>query len=96
MHTVDLTPRGMTTPEGCERVNAEQQRLESATANFANACAEFLDNWRDELLAFKQYMDRTDREAFGEELHQLDALTGARKRATEGFLRAVAGKPAEA
>lgn len=89
--SIDLTPRGMATPEGCQRVTESQERLEDTTAQFANACAEFFDNWRDELLAFKQYMAATDRQAFGEELHQIEALHGSRQRATESFLRAVAG-----
>lgn len=91
--TIDLTPRGMTTTEGCQRVNKAQNSLQAATATFANACAEFLENWRDDLIALKGYMDRTDREAFGEELHQIEALRGGWQRASEEFLRSVAGVP---
>ena len=42
--TIDITPVGMTTPEGIQRVRNAQQEWDSATHLLANALKEILDD----------------------------------------------------
>jgi hypothetical protein len=93
--TIDLTPRGLTTPEGAQRVNAATEAFEHATANVANAATSFFDEHRATLLEASRgvLLAEEDRLALRDALHQMDAVIGARKRKTEEFLRAVAGVP---
>ena len=62
--------------------------FEDSAAELANATMQFLDEHKWELIrAF------APESAIREDLHQLEALAGGRKRAQERFLRAVAGTP---
>lgn len=79
--TIDLTPVGCQTPEGCKRIADAQDEWDRATHQLANVLKEMLDTC-------------VYGEGFsGDELHQLKALIGARDRKQEAFLRAVAGAP---
>jgi hypothetical protein len=91
--TIDLTPRGLTTPEGAKRVNTAVQELEAATVAFANEASEFFNEHRTTLL---EIADDENYAALREAIHQMDALISARQRKQDDFLRAVAGHPAMA
>jgi hypothetical protein len=69
--------------------------FEDSTAEVANAAQQFLDDHRMTLIeaATGASVSTDDRAALREDLHQLDALIGARQRKQEAFLRAVAGAP---
>jgi hypothetical protein len=86
--TIDLTPRGLLTPEGAARVSAAAQELEAATVVFANEASEFFNEHRMTLLEMA-----TDNPALREDIHQMHALMGARARKQNAFLAAVAGQP---
>jgi hypothetical protein len=93
--TINLTPQGMLSQEGIERVNAEMKLLEQASNTVANAATEFFREQRITLLevARGSSIAEDDRAALREALHQLDAIIGARTRRQEAFLRTVAGQP---
>jgi hypothetical protein len=78
--TIDITPRGCETAEGCARVAKAQEEWDSVTHQLANTLKELLDGY-----AYGEGFT-------GDELHQLKALVGARDRKQEAFLRAVAGR----
>lgn len=90
---IDLTPRGLLTPEGAERVNTAVQELENANAAVANKAAELLAEYHHLLLdaANGVLIAQNDRTGFREALNELNALDRARKQKQEEFLRAVAG-----
>lgn len=78
--TADITPVGMSTPEGCKRVQEAQAEWDSAAHAVANALNEAMYGY-------------VYGEGFtADEVHQLKALLGARDRKQEAFLRAVAGR----
>lgn len=77
VETIDLTPVGMSTPEGCKRVREAQAEFEDATHALANAVKERWDAGG--------YLLPSDRD-------KIRDLVGARDRKQEAFLRAVAGK----
>jgi hypothetical protein len=90
--TIDLTPRGMQTPEGAERVRIAIQKFENATALLANAATEFLDEYGG-ILDDAAEEDVVGRGDFAEDLKGLRKLIERRQREQEQFLRAVAGAP---
>jgi hypothetical protein len=92
--TIDITPRGLLTPEGVQRVDAAQRANENATAIVANAATDFLREHRVTLLEIARGSSITeaDRMALRDDLHQLDAAIGMRTRTQEAFLYAVAGQ----
>jgi len=93
---IDITPRGMMTPEGNQRVNEALDARNNVTAELANAATQFVDNYRTVILdgLNNPLINSDGRAALRDDLHQLDALIGARRRKEEAFLRAVAGVPA--
>lgn len=95
--TIDVTPRGLLTPEGAARVNKAADELQSATVMVANTAAEFIGEQRATLLEVARGARITDSEcgALREALHQMDALISARQRKQDAFLAAVAGAPPE-
>lgn len=82
--TIDLTPVGMRTPEGCKRVTEAVEEWNASAHAVANAVKQLLDEYDD--------IDATY-PGFREDLYNLKALIGARDRHQEKFLRAVAGAP---
>ena len=81
--TIDITPAGMSTPEGCKRVQEAQQEWDMATHALANSVQAVID----------ELMDRdTDKITRAELYSQLQTLIGIRGVKQEAFLRAVAGK----
>lgn len=80
--TVDITPVGMTSPEGRKRVAEAQKEWEDATHHLANELRECID----------AVFDRDTNKTYKAELYsQLQTLIGIRDRKQEAFLRAVAG-----
>jgi hypothetical protein len=77
MTTIDLTPEGMRTPEGCKRVAEAQAKLENAQC----ACARLLSEIVDEGFGY-----------CNERKEEARDTVKAWKDATEEFLRAVCGR----
>jgi hypothetical protein len=92
--TVDLTPRGCTTPEGRARVLVAQQAFDDSAAALANAAMEFFDNHGNLVMeAIRGVEDAALRKELRKQFSGVTALMTARLRAQEAFLRAVAGAP---
>ena len=92
--TIDLTPVGCQTEDGCQRVAKTQKEWDDATYALANACREFFDTHEGNLLeAMDDFEETHDIEGFRDDLHQIRALIGAQNRKQDRFLRAVAGAP---
>ena len=93
--TIDITPVGCHTPEGAKAVAEAMKAFEDSAAALANATMQFLDEYQWDLKAAitssRESSDFTIA-AIREDLHQLEALAGGRKRAQERFLAAVAGQ----
>jgi hypothetical protein len=87
--TFDLTPQGMQTPEGKQRVNAKLRLHEAATVALANAATQFFEEHR---LALVQAA--FENKSLRESLVELNVAIGVRASTQEEFLRAVAGHPA--
>ena len=87
LETIDITPVGMTTPEGIQRVRNAQQEWDSATHLLANTLKELMEDFAPDIRSAVN-----SSRAYGEAFHQLTALVGARDRKQEAFLRAVAGR----
>jgi hypothetical protein len=92
---IDLTPQGLQTPEGVERVNAHVKLFEEATAALANAAADFLNEHRIILLEVARgtAITETERASLRTSLVALQAVLDVRRNVQEGLLRAVAGRP---
>lgn len=86
IRTIDITPVALTTPEGIERVNKATREFEDSAAALANAAIEFFDTHEDDILHCMEMY-----EGIAEDIHQIRALIGARRRKQEAFLRALAG-----
>jgi hypothetical protein len=85
--TIDITPVGCQTPEGAARVAKAMKEFEDSAASLANASMEFFDTHEKDILhCMTMYEDVAD------DVHQIRALIGARRRKQEAFLRAVAGR----
>jgi hypothetical protein len=93
--TIDLTPRGLETPEGVKRVNTQLDAMNNATSMVANAATEFFENHRVTLLeaARGATISADDCAALRDSLQRLEALIEARRREQDRLLRAVAGQP---
>jgi hypothetical protein len=76
--SIDLTPRGCTTPQGCERT--------SKAIDAFNASAHEVANRANDLLAA-----RTNGTVTGYDWEEIETAVKARELAQEEFLRAVAG-----
>jgi hypothetical protein len=85
--TIDITPVGCQTPEGAARVAKAMKEFEDSAASLANASIEFFDTHEKDILHCM-----TMYEGVAEDVHQIRALIGARRRKQGAFLRAVAGR----
>jgi hypothetical protein len=85
--TIDITPVGCQTPEGAARVAKAIKEFEDSSASLANASIEFFDTHEEDILHCM-----TMYEGVAEDVHQIRALIGARRRKQDAFLRAVAGR----
>ena len=85
--TIDITPVGCQTPEGAARVAKAMKEFEDSAAALANASIEFFDTHEENILHCM-----TMYEGVAEDVHQIRALIGARRRKQDAFLRAVAGR----
>ena len=83
--TIDLTPRGLQTPEGTARVNKAASEFEDATAQVANLATQFLELIQPELA----HLEPDARETYTE----LRAAMTTRAARQEEFLRSIAGAP---
>jgi hypothetical protein len=92
--TIDITPRGLQTPDGIRRVNAAREAVENANAVLANAATTFFHDHRVTLLEIARgsSIAEDDRMALRDDLHMLDAAIGMRTRTQEALLYAVAGQ----
>lgn len=88
--TIDLTPKGCETMEGCERVRKAMTDFENATAVVANEAETFLDSYGTEIAG----MVRGNNPELIENINELNAAMENRRRKQEAFLRAIAGVPA--
>lgn len=101
--TIDITPAGLKTADGAQRVNEALESKHDAEVEAANKLAELVKAMsyspgKDEVIAvLNRYFgdDDTTEESMGAQLFA-DCEAALRKRATahENFLRAVAGRPA--
>jgi len=93
IESIDLTPRGMETPEGVQRVSKAVSDFENATAAVANAATQFFDDHKMTLIEVARGITicEDDRLALRDGLRELEPLIDARRRKQEDFLRAVAG-----
>lgn len=80
---IDLTPRGMTTPEGCKRVVDAQKEWDGTAHEVVNQVARMIDSGQ---LIYRDLHDKYDWD-------QLVEAISLRAAAQEEFLRAVAGVP---
>jgi hypothetical protein len=87
VRTVDITPRGLTTPEGVERVGKATQEFESSVAELANAAVHFFNQYEAELLHCMEMY-----EGVKDDIAEIRVLIDARLEKQEAFLRAVAGQ----
>jgi hypothetical protein len=96
--TITLTPRGMETQEGVERVNRAMEAQSNAIANVANLATEFIrqHGWCIDQAIDRLPNDDGDAETIREDLKELLHAIRERSKAQEEFLRAVAGAPAAA
>ncbi len=85
--TIDITPESCKTAEGAARVQKAMQEFEDSNAALANAATEFFDTHEDDILHCMEMY-----EGVAEDVHQVRALIGARRRKQDAFLRAVAGR----
>jgi hypothetical protein len=88
--TVDITPMGLITPEGQERVRVAMQKFENATALVANATELFLSEYGG-ILDDAASEDAVGRGDLEDDLRSLRTLIERRRREQDQFLRAVAG-----
>lgn len=86
--TIDITPVGLKTPEGIERVTKAQQAWDNSHAAVANALTRLYEDLR-----MQGYIPK---ENYGEEIEEIDALIERRAEAQEEFLRSLAGAPPRA
>jgi hypothetical protein len=85
--TIDITPVGLTTPEGQERVRIAMQKLENATALVANAASDLIARSGSRIAeALKGDPDAM------EDLESLTELLARRNREQDHFLRALSGR----
>jgi hypothetical protein len=85
--TIEFAPVGCETPEGAARVAKTMKEFEHSGAQLANATIEFFDDHEGELLDCMEMVGSVT-----EDIHQIRALIGARRRNQEAFLRAVNGR----
>lgn len=90
--SINLTPVGLQTPEGEQRVARALKAFEESHPTVANLATVFLHRYGGEI---KQYFIRRDDTDAAEEFGELYTAILERDRTQEEFLRAVAGAPAE-
>lgn len=89
---IDITPTGMETPEGIARVHAAQEAIEKARLAVTRAASEMLPELDALRLGSASASWFTlDRHDYDEATADLRAAVAEWERATETFLRAVAG-----
>lgn len=90
VETIDLTPAGMQTPEGIQRVNATQNEYDEATRSLAAAAASFI---AEHQIALIEMISEEKNDDLRENWKQLRTLLTAYRDKQDAFLRAVAGAP---
>ena len=85
--TIDITPRGLTTPEGIARVNNATREFESSAAELANAAIQFFNQYEEHILHCMEMY-----EGVKDDVTEIRALIDARLEKQEAFLRALAGQ----
>lgn len=96
---IDITPEVLKTPQGRARVNQAVKEFEDATANVANAAADFIDDYGADigfmLAGFIRNHGGDGGEYAGapEELQALRDAIAIRRAKQEAFLRAMANQP---
>jgi hypothetical protein len=86
--TIDITPVGLSTPEGIQRVKRATEGVNDAARAFASAAAQFVDEHSLPLMEMI-----SSNAGLRDDWHQFKALLGAYERKQEEFCRAVAGAP---
>lgn len=82
--TINLTPKGMETPEGCARVAEAQNAWERSTAEFANMASQFIDDLREHGAKIPP--------ALCDDLRDLRTAQEERRQKQDEFLRALCGR----
>jgi tetratricopeptide (TPR) repeat protein len=90
--TINITPVGLSTPEGVERVTKAQEAFEQSHAEVANQASQFIHRYMDEI---KAVIVRSDDPDAVEDYKELLQTIERREQAQEEFLRAVAGAPSQ-
>jgi hypothetical protein len=86
--SIDITPRGLTTPQGLRAANKAVEGFEQSHVTVANLATQFAEDWFD---VFVQ--DHDGNESLHGDIRELRAAIADRLRKQEEFLRAVAGAP---
>jgi hypothetical protein len=89
---IDLTPRGMETPEGRERVKKAQEEYDNATREFAITAARFLDDYRVALIEMVA-KEAQRSESIRDDWREFNDRMGTYWMRQDDYSRAVAGAP---
>lgn len=91
MRTINLTPVGLQTPEGCARATKAQDAFNGSAHEVANAAAMLVTMCGEAIVdAMKNDFEA---EQFAEYWDELQQAIETRRRAQEEFLRSIAGAP---
>ncbi len=92
--SIDITPKGMKTPEGCKRVNEAIDRKQKADAQCATLLKE-LWGMIGSGAAFESFLQEytADREWTEEMLESVDSAIKELDEAVDEMLRSIAGLP---
>jgi hypothetical protein len=88
--SIDITPVGLSTPEGSERVNAALKAWEESHVRVANEASQFITKYSDYIEAAMVRAEDPDSVA---EYKELWTVMCERERLQNEFLRAMAGLP---
>jgi hypothetical protein len=90
--TIDITPRGLKTPEGRARTDAAMEVWNESTADVAEKAESFITTYKDTIEQAAKSTDPADGELLADLKALRDAITERTKK-QEAFLRALAGTP---
>jgi hypothetical protein len=90
--TIEVTPRGCTTPEGIARTHQAMDNFEASAVALANAFVQFFHD--HEIALIEMVTKENDNRNIREDFIELGRLVRARRAAQNEFLRAVSGQPA--
>jgi hypothetical protein len=91
--TIDITPRGLKTPEGRARADAAMEVWNESTADVAEKAKSFITTYKDTIVQAAKSTAPADGELLADLKELCDAIT-ERTTKQDAFLRALAGMPA--